>query len=818
MVNQQAAEVSLPAQPTRLIGREAELDHASRLITDVNIRLLTLTGPPGTGKTRLAIALAENLQESFRDGVGFVELAEVKEALAVPAAIARELGLREGQADLVASLREQLRARRTLICLDNFEHLLEAGPLLSDLLTACAGLTFLITSRAALRLRWEQELPVLPLRLPATSEALSPPELSATPALALFLERARAVVPSFEITFENAQAVSDLCWHLDGLPLAIELTAPLVKVLTPAAILQRIKEGSDLPSTATRDAPGRHRSLEAAVDWSYELLNPPDQAVFRQVSLFAGGFSVPAADAVCRTSAAAGPSTLNALSQLIEHNLLYLESSEGDPRFRMLETVREYAIARLIQADEYEAAVAGHSDYFLALVQAAEPQLWAEGEAQWLSRLAREDGNLNAAMDRAGPEAALEFGGRLWRYWELSGRLTEGRSRLQAILSRLEAASDRPSPIYAAAHLGAGYLARDQGDLASAATRFQQSLTIAEATGDQKAIGSALRALAILAQAQGDASLAHERFTRALECFRSIDHTLGVGWILRNLGILAQAAGDTEDAAKLYSESLSLLEQIGDETGSARCLGSLGILARIQGRNSEAEDLLRRSLERVEHAGDQRGICFALCALAVLSLQEREHERAAASLQRIIHLAERIGEAECLSRALALAAVMLAQADEVADGLRLLAASSVNTYALEKDERSLVESFEKEARERLGETAYGAEWASGKSMSPSSAIEVALSACSPAKGRIPSVRHIARSPLLLSAREQEVLKQIAAGKTNREIAALLVLSEFTVMRHVSNILRKLNAPSRAAAVAIAGPAGLVPWQMPDGDG
>jgi predicted ATPase/Tfp pilus assembly protein PilF len=575
-------------------------------------------------------------------------------------------------------LKEALRDKEVLICLDNFEQILDAAPLLSELLATCVGLRFLVTSRAALRLRWEQELTLMPLRLPDSGDDSALGNLAATPAVALFLERARATAPSFALTAGNAEAVAGLCVRLDGLPLAIELAAPLVKIMTPAAILARIQEGWPLPEMASRDAPGRHKSLEAAIAWSYGLLAPSEQALFRRLAVFPGGFTTEAMERICLDVAQPRPSALEGFSRLVEHNLVQPDHNGSEQLFRMLETVREFAQDCLAQDEDVEEVRTRHAAYFLNLVETAEPQLWGQGERVWLDRLDAEEANLRSALEHRGT-VDIDYGfgiaAALWRYWELSGRLSEGRARIESILSRVEAQGLRPSPQYAAALLGAGYLARDQSDLLSASMRFEESLSVAEAAGDQKAIGSALRALAIMAQYQGHPERARELFEAALDRFREIDHKLGVGWILRNLGILSQARGDHDGAARLYRESLLILEEIGDEPGSSRSIGNLGILARIQGRYGEAEELLSRSLERLEHASDQRGICLALCSLAVLALLKGETQAAASRLERCLALARQIGDADCEARGLAIVGAILVRSAEASSGIELIAAA-----------------------------------------------------------------------------------------------------------------------------------------------
>ena len=391
---------NLPAQPTRLLGREREIELIRRLLGDEGVRLLTLTGPGGVGKTRLAVAAAEALLAAFPDGAWFVDLASLADPAAIMPAVAAALGVRDGSGRPVAErVRRQLRGRRLLVVLDNCEQLLPAAGLaVANLLAACPGLTVLATSREPLHLRWEHRLPVLPLGLPDPSPGAAPAALLAAPAVALFVERAQGVWPDFALTAANAPAVAELCRRLDGLPLAIELAAARCNVLPPTALLARLERRLPLPGPGAEDAPERHRTLPAAIGWSYEPLSPEEQALFRRLGVFAGGWTLAAAEAVC-AGEERGLDPLDGLLALLDRSLIHGSGDDDrEPRFEMLKILREYALEQLDAAGELEETRRRHAMYYAELAERAAPELFGPRRAAWLDRLDREDDNLRAAL------------------------------------------------------------------------------------------------------------------------------------------------------------------------------------------------------------------------------------------------------------------------------------------------------------------------------------------------------------------------------------------------------------------------------------
>ncbi|HEY3079985.1 MAG TPA: LuxR C-terminal-related transcriptional regulator [Chloroflexota bacterium] len=451
---------NLPAQPSALVDRERELALACRLLRAEGGRLVTLLGPGGVGKTRLAIAVAEALLPGFPDGAWLVDLASVGEPGLVVRAIAGALVVGEaGGPGAIESLRRHLRNRRLLLVLDNCEHLLAAMPEVGELLGDCRGLTILATSREPLRLRWERRLPVPPLALADPRGDRSPDMLLASPAVALFVERARAVRPDFALDETNGQTVAELCARLDGLPLAIELAAAQSDALPPAALLTRLKRHLPLPGAGPADGPSRHRTLAAAIGWSYDLLDAPARELFRRMGVFAGGWSPAAAEAVIGQP---GLDALDGLLALVDKGLVRPAGQAiGRPRFGMLETIRQFALERMDEADELAEVRRRHAQHYLALAERAAPEGRGPPRSAWFDRLEREHDNLRAALrwaaEQGDAETELRLGAALWRFWDARGHVREGIDWLEDALARPLHGSDGPR---AAALEGAGTLAR----------------------------------------------------------------------------------------------------------------------------------------------------------------------------------------------------------------------------------------------------------------------------------------------------------------------------------------------------------------------
>jgi non-specific serine/threonine protein kinase len=810
---------TLPLQPTALIGRDSELAALRARLLDPEVRLLTLTGPPGTGKTRLAIAAAARGLDDFADGACFVGLESVAEPDGVVVAIAQALRVREVDAQpLAATLAAYLRGRQMLLLLDNFEQVLPAGAHVAALLAACPELKVLVTSRAPLRLRWEQEFPVAPLALPDGAGAGDPAAIAQASAVELFVRRARAVVPEFCVTPENADAVAAICARLDGLPLAIELAAARLRLLPPQAMLARLagaQGGTPLQLLADgpRDLPGRQQTLRAALAWSYELLTADQRALFRRLGVFAGGCTLEAAMAVAAAAPSPeplAPSAMTAdpepeargpepavedgLAALLGDSLLRMEvDPSGEARYRMLETLREYALERLTAAGESDETRRRHADYFMRLAETAQPQLQTGGQQTvWLGRLDAEHENLRAALAWAsgaegGAETALRLGGALFRFWSLRGYLSEGRHWLDRVVA---AGAGAPAPARKKALNAAGLMARLQGDHERAAALHQQCLGLARQQGDPRSIAVSLHNLALVEKhGRADYAKARALYEESLAIWRELGDAWGISGTLNNLGGVAILTGEYADAETALEESLSLCRAIDDVEGIAHALGYLGMAALRQGDAGRAMALVGESLTHYATLGDRQGVAQCLADLAAVAAARDRSERAARLL----------GAAASLREAIALP-------PDPAD-------------------RPALEATVAGTRMALGEAGFAAAWEAGRALSLDEAVAEALSekaegggtrsagdgdeaaGVSPDSSLIP---HLSTFPNGLTRREVEVLRLIAAGHSNPEIAQHLVLSVHTVERHTVNIYAKIGARGRAEAIAFAHRHGLAP--------
>ncbi|MDQ4127773.1 MAG: tetratricopeptide repeat protein, partial [Actinomycetota bacterium] len=559
---------NLPTQPTPLVGRERELKEASDLLRKQEVSLLTLTGPGGTGKTRLGLQLAAELLDEFEDGAFLVALAPIVDPSFVASAIAEPLGVVEsGDRPLEESLKDHLQGRELLLFLDNFEQVVEAAPFVGELLAACPTLKVLTTSRSVLRIYGEREFPVPPLQLPDPKRLPSLERLTEYEAVRLFIERARAAKPDFSVTDENAPAVAEICTRLDGLPLAIELAAARIKLLPAQAMLKRLGSRLKLLSGGgARDLPQRQRTLRGAIEWSHALLGEGDRVLFARLAVFAGGHSLEAVQAVCDARDDLPVDVLEGVSSLLDKSLLRQEEgSEGEPRFVMLETIQEYARERLQESGEAEEFKRLHARYFLTVAEEAEPELTGPGQLAWFERLESEQDNMRAALSWAldnEPETARRLAKALARFWEMRSYFSEGSRWLEAALRR----SGHANPAARADALTeAGMFAWRQGEYEKAAALHEEALALHRELGDERGIGFALNSLGAQELEKGDYERAEQLFEEALSLSRELGDRRTVGYALRNLGEVARHRGEYGRAALLGMESLSLFREVADE-------------------------------------------------------------------------------------------------------------------------------------------------------------------------------------------------------------------------------------------------------------
>jgi predicted ATPase/class 3 adenylate cyclase len=605
---------NLPAQPTPLVGREAELEAVRTLLVDENTRMVTLTGPGGTGKTRIALQVAADLVGEFPDGVYGVLLAPISDPDLVPLELARVLGVEESSSlSLAEALKAELRNRRVLIVFDNFEHVGAAAEDLAVLLGACQRLKMLVTSREPLRISAERQYPVPPL---AGSEAVL-----------LFVERARAVRADFALDDETRTIVTEICARLDGLPLAIELAAAWAKVLPPASLLRRLENRLELPAARGREVPARQTTLRQAIAWSYDLLGDDERRLHARLSVFMGGFTLEVAG---RVVGASELDVLEGVASLVDRSLLReAEEAGGEARFSMLETIREFAREQLAQAGEEDELLERHALEFARFAEEADAGLRADDQLFWFGRLEAEHDNLRAALDSSlasgDVETALRLGGTLGWFWYTHGHGMEGCNRLTELLAATEGAPEalRARPMYAL-----GVLVDQRGDSTRAAELVERSLAIFREEGDRERVGAALNSLGSIKRALGDLDAARSLLEESLAIRRELGDQARAASSLGNLGVLAFERGDLDEAESRFLEALELDRMHGNEWGASATLDSLVAVAIERGDYARGRELNREMLASAQRVGDQESIAFGLEKAAILAAVENQAVRA----------------------------------------------------------------------------------------------------------------------------------------------------------------------------------------------
>ena len=630
---------NLPIQPTALIGRDAELEQCRQHLRQRDTRLLSLTGPGGIGKTRLALQAAAEMVDEFEHGAFFVPLEIDDPALVMPT-LAETLDVRESSGrSLMPALKEALSNKQMAILLDNFEHLIKAAPSLADLMAAAPRVKFLVTSRSVLRLRGEREIRIPTLSLPRGSRLPPLDELLKFPAIALFTQRARDARPDFELSEDNAAAVVEICRRLDGLPLAIELAAARVRVLAPQAILGRLENRLKLLTGGARDLPTRQQTLRGAIDWSYDLLGETEKKAFQRLSVFVGGCTLDTAEAVCNADGDLEADVLDEVTSLVEKSLLRQEETpDGETRFAMLQTIREYGAEQLAASGDAETTRRYHADYFQQLAKEAEAKLTGKEQAQWLHRLEAEYDNLRAALTWLAEEGddtpltALQMGGALWRFWATRGHLSEGRDRLAGLL-------DLPAPVLTAktattfktarakALQGAGTLSAQLGDYDAARGYYEESLDLRRELSDTQGMAALLNNLGILARFRGDLAAARQLYEESLALLRELNDRPAIAQAYNNLALVTREE-DPQRARALLEESLTVRRALKDKWGIANSLSSLGDVLLDLGDLATARAVVRESLALNAELGDRRAIAYCLDYLASLAAAEGQAERA----------------------------------------------------------------------------------------------------------------------------------------------------------------------------------------------
>jgi non-specific serine/threonine protein kinase len=820
-----AVAMSLPHDLTSFVGRERDIARIVQLFE--RTRLVTLTGPGGVGKTRLALRAATLLQSGFRDGILFVSLASIADPGLVAATIAQAAEVKEvtGQSILDA-LKAALRAKALLLVLDNFEHVASAAPLVVELLASGPRLKVLVTSREVLRLSGEHELPVVPLTLPDPNRIASAATVGVAEAVTLFVARAQAVRQDFTLTDQNAPAVSELCQRLDGLPLAIELAAARLRSLPLPMLLGRLERPLPLLTGGPRDAPARQQTLRATIAWSHNLLEPAEQVLFRRLAILRGA-TFDAIEAICFPSGA-GPGaasltlpaiaadTLASITSLVEKNLLIQsELPDGQPWFTMLETIREFALERLAASGEADTVFRRYVLYYLTLVEAAEQEWQGARHATWIARLQQEHDNLRLALrwcvERGYAEPAFRMAAVLWWFWAVHGHITEGRERLGTILARFPVRGARNKLIgwRAWALRNAGLLASIQGDHAAARALQEEGLALRRQLGDLAGIYSALEGLGVIANQQGDHAAARAAFEEALSLAPLSANPEVVAGTIHNLGSVLHAQGDNTRARELLEQALTLYRTIADPHYISTALFTLVKVAQDLADYDLARKLAEEMLDLCPLHGDRRTEGLALATLGDITTVQGDYVAANNYLRAGLTIGRELGDpariASILDSFAQLAAAQLAAARAVRLAGGAAALRTRIGIRLAPAAQARVDQMLEPVRKSLGKRASDEAWKAGEALSLDDAVAEALAPLEPS----PATDANGSRPNVLTRRETEVIALIGQGYTNRQIADALVITEGTAANHVVHILAKLGYHSRSQLAVWAAENGLL---------
>jgi predicted ATPase/DNA-binding CsgD family transcriptional regulator len=811
---------NLPVQPTSFIGRQAELTAVKDLLIR-DVRLVTLTGPGGVGKTSLALQVAHELSaalsagsaQDFADGIFFISLAPISDPTLIIPTIAQILGVTESPNRLLLdTLKDFLHNKKTLLLLDNFEQIVSAAPLLSELLSVCANLRILVTSRESLRLRGEHEFPLSPLALPAQR---SVELLSQSPSIALFVQRAQAIQPDFQLTSGNAASVAEVCARLDGLPLALELAAARIKLLPPKAMLEKLQVSSlQILTGGARDLPARQQTLRSAVQWSYDLLDASEKRMFRWLAVFVGGCTLEAAQSVVDD-----PASMDVLESLVSKSLLRQPETEGVPRLTMLETIREFGLEQLSNAHEIDSARSAHTSYYLSFAEEAEKGLTGADQKAWLLRLDGEQDNLRAALHWAiehhEADTAQRMAGALQPFWFRRGHWSEGRRWLEESLA-IDSGATQNQVFHAKALYEAGMLARFQGDFARARMLCEQSLASYRALADKMGVLKALEQLSRISAFQEDQTARNAFLAEAASLIETIPDSIVkadayTDMAIAMIGHRVMQALYPPEAARYLHESERIQRALNNPTGLALALMHLANHALFTGDYSRAASQLDEAERVVMELGDDRLLSRLAMIRVLLDLHERDFAVARRRMGEILQQALNRGDHQVGSSLPLLAFILHGQGLDtwsarvfgLAEALRRTGQWSSEVAVL--DQRLRLGDIRAEVRAQLGHEAFAREIEAGHRLTLDDLLAIPHPQA-PASAR---AAPLSAPNEALTAREIEVLRLLAQDLSNPQIAERLVVSRRTVDAHLRSIYEKLDVKSRDAAIRVAREQGLI---------
>jgi predicted ATPase/DNA-binding CsgD family transcriptional regulator/Tfp pilus assembly protein PilF len=827
VVSRPSTVAQLPLPISSFLGRESELNTLHQMLAS-GTRLITLVGPGGVGKTRLALEVCAREATNYPHGAAFVTLEAISDPEFVLPEIALALSIElRGNTAPLADLVAALADKHFLLCIDNWEHIIEAAVQIAPLLAACPDLQIIATSREALRLRGEHVLWVDPLLLPSPGSSFKPETAAEAQAVQLFVERARAARLGFELNERNAAAILEICSLLDGLPLAIELAAALMRLFSPEALLARMKASRNFAGRSgavnllvggPRDMPARQQTIRSTIDWSYQLLDADEQRVFRRLAVFAGGCDLDAAVAICDTDQESARPTLDILITLVDKNLIQVREVQGEPRFSMLRTIHDFAIAVLDEQDNLTYARRKHAEYFLELGERAQPELKGHNSTFWFKRLDQEQDNLRAMLVWSQHTGNFSHAARLATslayYWYIRGNTQEG---IRTFIELLKNVPDGLDPnLHIRLLRGAGMMAMAQGEYRVAQNHFEFVLSLARHVEDWYSAQRALGNLGFIADGLGDLVAARSYYLQALDLANQQEDSNSIATSLLNLGVVAYAQGERAEAENFFQQGLPLMEELGDPNGIAIAAGNLGRLASSTGDFDTAKPYIRRSLKISEDIGDTRLVALDLSELGRISLRERDTSTASSYFHRSLQLVQKLAEKSAILEVLRPFTEFELECGTIPRAARL--------WGFEKKERDImglvIPAIELDENERI--------WAKirqnlvpedingllhlGQGMNFKEAIAFALD--SPALSETIPPRVESRKPPSrgnihgLTVRELDVLRLVAQGMTDAQVAESLVISPRTVNAHLTSIYSKLGVNSRVAATRFAVDQGL----------